>query len=93
MKFPCVELYFEVETGPLDIRIWLKTDNELKDGALSLAHYMTMDGIKHSILARQFSDKERAIRFLAESPSIAAFQVTYRHDMNRTATVVYREWP
>jgi hypothetical protein len=93
MKFPCVELYFEVEVGPLDIRVWMKTNNELKDGVVPLHHYIEMDKLKGMLIGRGFVDMDKAVRFLSREESVAAFQVTYRHDMNRTATIVYREWP
>lgn len=93
MKYPCVELYFEMEPGPLHIRIWLKTNNQLKDGAIDLAYYLEMDEIKATIQRQKIVEKERMVRLLSAIDSISAFQVTYRHDMNCTGVVVYREWP
>lgn len=93
MKYPCVELYFDMDVGPLNIRIWLKTNNQLKDGAIELTHHLEMDEVKATIQRQKIVDKERMVRLLSAIESISAFQVTYRHDINHTGTVVYREWP
>jgi methionine synthase I (cobalamin-dependent) len=93
MHHPCVELYFEVEVGALDIRIWLKTDNFLQEGAIPISFYDKIAHIKAGILGLKCSEKEKVVQYLESMSGIAAFQVCYRHDMNRVATIVYREWP
>ncbi len=93
MKHPCVELYFEVEVGRLDIRIWLKTDHELPHGSVPISIYDKMAHIKNGVLGLKCDEREKAVEHLERVAGISAFQVAYRHDFNRTATIVYREWP
>lgn len=93
MKHPCVELYFEMEAGPLDIRIWLKTNDILTDGRVGTSTYFNKDGLVKSIRNMKCVDKEEMVKFLEMQNTISAFQVCYRHDMHRTAVIVYREWP
>lgn len=93
MKHPCVELYFEMETGPLDIRVWLKTNDTITEGRVSAAAYLVKDGLVLSILTMKCVNKEEMIEFLEMQNYISAFQVCYRHDHHRTGVVVYREWP
>lgn len=93
MKHPCVELYFEVETGPLDIRIWLKTNDTTTEGRVSERAYLLQDSLLKSIFMMRCVNKEEMIQFLEVQNGISAFQVAYRHDGRRTGIVVYREWP
>lgn len=93
MKHPCVEVYFDLETGPLDIRIWLKTDDVLVNGRIDSSIYLIQDGLINTILVMKCADKEAMIEFLEKQKAISAFQVCYRHDHHRTSVVVYREWP
>lgn len=93
MKHPCVELYFELEPGPLHIRIWLKTNDALVDGRVSASVYRVRDSLEKSIRNMRCVTMEPMVEFLEMQNSISAFQVCYRHDNTQTSVVTYREWP
>lgn len=93
MKHPCVELYFELETGPLDIRIWLRAGGTILDGRVDPVVLVRKDSLVKSIQNMKCVSMDSMVEFLEMQNIISAFQVCYRHDMHRTAVIVYREWP
>lgn len=94
MKHPCVELYFEVETSKLDIRIWLKTDDTLSYGNLKGIYFMKADEVRQEILSRfRCAERSEVIEYLETIDDLAAFQITYRHDYTKIGVIVYKEWP
>lgn len=91
MNYPCVELYFDVETGPLFIRVWMKTNNILHEGDVETKYVIECSEVKSSILRQGFQRLEDAVIHLSNINTISAFQVGYRSELNNPAVVVYME--
>lgn len=94
MRHPCVEVYFEVETGGLDIRVWMKTDDQIIDGDVGTKFHLAAEHLRIAILtAGRCMSRPDMVAFLEREQDVSAFQVTYRSDNARMAIIVYEEWP
>lgn len=85
MKWPRVELSFDVETTDCYITVWISTDNLLRAGDVALPFKERAELVRSNLVKQTHASKETLTMFLENHPAVTRFRISMRDDYKNFA--------